>query len=295
MYISQAEENRNRAIASIVSLLILGLLLLFLILFKLITPNPPFPESADGGGGIQVNFGTYNEGTGNVEQNGIGNATSVVENKETTPPPAEAKNAKEETYTSENGETIEPTDNKPKTKNNVTVITPVKPKEAEKPIEKTEAEKLAEKFNKNKGRNGGGDGNSGHAGNEGSPDGNPNTNGTGGSGGGTGGGNGPGDGPGEGPGSGGFNGRFGFNLKGAAVLQPPSLPKDTKEEGKVVVEITVDKAGNVIDANPNGRGTTTSSAVLKAKARQAALATKFKVSGQFEEQTGTITIVFSFN
>ncbi|NBQ48234.1 MAG: energy transducer TonB, partial [Sphingobacteriia bacterium] len=65
-------------------------------------------------------------------------------------------------------------------------------------------------------------------------------------------------------------------------------------EGKVVVDITVDGDGNVIDANPNGRGTTTSSANLKNKAKQAALATKFNVDGKYEEQTGTITIIFAF-
>lgn len=293
MYISQAEENRNRITASIISLIIFALLLLFLIFFHLITPNPPFPIVEGGGGGLEINFGTYNEGTGNVEENGIGNATSVVENKEVTPPPANA-NSKEEVYTSETGEDVKIPDDKPKTKNNITTINPIKPV-VEKPREKTAAEVLAEKFNQNKGKNGGGDGNSGHAGNDGSPDGNPKTNGTGGTGGGTGGGDGPGDGPGTGPGKGPGNGRFGFDLKGRAVVQPPTLPKDTKEEGKVVVEITVDKTGKVIDANPNGRGTTTSSAVLKAKARQAALATTFNVSGQFEEQTGTITIVFAFN
>ena len=55
-----------------------------------------------------------------------------------------------------------------------------------------------------------------------------------------------------------------------------------------------DKNGKVIKADPNGRGTTTSSPMLKAKARQAALATTFNVSGEFEEQKGTITIIFSF-
>ena len=62
-----------------------------------------------------------------------------------------------------------------------------------------------------------------------------------------------------------------------------------------MVEITVDTEGNVIEANPNGRGTTTSSALLKAKAKEAALATRVNVDGKFEEQKGTITIIFSFN
>jgi hypothetical protein len=35
--------------------------------------------------------------------------------------------------------------------------------------------------------------------------------------------------------------------------------------------------------------------MLKAKAKQAALATKFNVDGKFEEQKGTITIIFTFN
>ena len=87
---------------------------------------------------------------------------------------------------------------------------------------------------------------------------------------------------------------FGINLEGREVVKPPKLPSDFKEEGKVVVEITVDSEGNVIEANPNGRGTTTSSALLKAKAKHAALATKFNIDGKFEEQQGTITIVFSF-
>lgn len=289
MYFTASEENKNRTVSALITAAVMALLFLFLILFNIITPNPPFPESGGGGGGMEINFGTYNEGTGNVESNGIGDATSVVEQAETTPPVE--NNTKEEVYTSENGEEVKMEENKPKTQNNVTVIKPI----VEKPREKTAAEILADKFNKNKGKNGGGDGNSGHAGNDGSPDGNPNTHGTGGTGGGTGGGDGTGDGPGTGPGSGPGKGKFGFDLKGRAVVNPPTLPKDTKEEGKVVVEITVDKNGNVTEANPNGRGTTTSSAVLKAKARQAALATKFNVSGQFEEQTGTITIVFAFN
>lgn len=288
MYITAQEENKNRVVASAISIGILALLLLFLFLFTIITPNPPFPEVAGGGGGLEINFGNYNEGTGNVEQNGIGEATSVI--TEQTPTPPTANNANDPTYTSEQGEDVKVEDTKTKTQTNVTVIKPV----VETPKPKTAAELLAEKFKQNQGKTGGGDGNSGHAGNDGSPDGNPNTNGTGGTGGGDGGGDGTGHGPGSGPGTGPGK-KFGFSLAGRAIVNPPTLPKDTKEEGKVVVEITVDKNGSVIEANPNGRGTTTSSAILKAKARQAALATKFNVSGQFEEQTGTITIIFAFN
>ena len=284
MILSQAEENKNKIISLVISLGVFALLLLFLFLYIIITPNPPFPVTAGGGGGIEFNIGNLIEGTGNVDGDGIGDAVQVVESTDPTPP-TNQENSAENLVTSDQGEDINITKNETKnTSTNQTVVIPVKPKV------KTAAELLAEKFNKNKGNNGGGDGNSGHEGNDGKPDGNPNTNGNGGTGGGEGGGDGPGKGPGKGPG----NGGYGFSLAGRAVISPPPLSKDTKEEGKVVVEITVDKNGKVIKADPNGRGTTTSSPMLKAKARQAALATTFNVSGEFEEQKGTITITFSF-
>lgn len=89
--------------------------------------------------------------------------------------------------------------------------------------------------------------------------------------------------------------RIGVNLNGRNVVVAPEFLRDTKDEGTVVVEITVNKAGEVIDAVPNGRGTTTSNAVLRAKATQAAKSTKFNADERFEEQKGTLTIVFSFN
>jgi hypothetical protein len=282
MIISSSEENKHRLISALISLLTLGLLILFLIYYIIITPNPPFPESASGGGGMEFNIGNLIEGTGNVDNNGIGEAVNVIESTDAIPP--QQNETQNEIITSDDGENINIKDQKENT-TSPTIIVPVKPKE------KTAAELMAEKFNKNKGKNtGGGGGNNGQAGDDGRPDGKPNSHGDGGTGGGSGGGNGPGKGPGSGPG----NGGYGFSLSGRSVITPPPLSKDTKEEGKVVVEITVDKNGKVIKADPNGRGTNTNSAILKAKARQAALATVFNVSGEFEEQKGTITITFSF-
>lgn len=286
MILSQAEENKNKIISLVISLAVFTLLLLFLFLYIIITPNPPFPEAPGGGGGIEFNIGNLIEGTGNVDGDGIGDAVKVVESIEVVTPTNPQNNSNQDMVTSNQGEDINITKSETNnTSTNQTVVIPVKPKV------KTAAELLAEKFNKTKGNNGGGDGNSGHEGNDGKPDGNPNTNGNGGTGGGTGN---DGDGLGTGPGKGIGPGGYGFSLKGASILKPPVLSKDTKEEGKVVVEITVDKNGKVIKADPNGRGTTTSSPMLKAKARQAALATTFNVSGEFEEQKGTITIIFSF-
>lgn len=283
MISNKAEENKNKVIAGAVSVLLFGLLLLILILYIIVTPNPPF--ASGGGGGMEMSLGMMDVGNSNVEYGSLGQVTDVI----TEPTPEQTNN---DIITDPNGDVETNIEPKPNTNVKPTVITPTKPVEVIKP--KTQAELLAEKFNKNKGKNGGGIGNNNTPGQEGAPDGNPNSNGTGGSGGGTGGGHGTGDGPGTGPGSGSGKGGYGFNLAGRNVTTPPSLSKDTKEEGKVVVEITVDKNGNVIKADPNGRGTTTNSAILKAKAKQAAMNTKFSPSNDYEEQKGTITIVFSF-
>ena len=285
MILTKSEESKNQIISGTITLIIFLLLLLFLIFYNMITPNPPFPESA-GGGGQELAFGTLNMGNGDIEYGSLGNVNDVISK------PKEEENL----LTDENGESINlKKEKKEKINENSTVITPVLPSEII--PEKTEAQKLAEKFKKNTGKNGGGIGNNEESGENGSPNGNPFKNGTGGEGSGNdnGNGNGNGNGPGSGIGKGGFGRGIGVDLKGRAVVKPPKLPSDTKEEGKVVVEITVDSEGNVIEANPNGRGTTTSSALLKAKAKHAALATKFNVDGKFEEQQGTITIVFSFD
>src|SRR3954468_5610771 len=148
MYISQAEENRNRAVSATITAIIFALLLLFLFLFKLITPNPPFPITG-GGGGQEFALGMANLGNDNIEYGKMGTLTDVVtENKTETAPPTKAY---ENILTDPGGEDVNIKENKPEEKKNTTVIVPVKP--VEKPKEKTEAEKLAEKFKKNTGKN----------------------------------------------------------------------------------------------------------------------------------------------
>ena len=273
--------NKDRATAGIITVLIMALLFLFLLLFKIITPNPPFPLSEDGG--EEINFGIYNEGTGNVEGPAIGDATSVVVDKSSTSK-AEESEAQQDDYKTGDA-VLEKKNNNPKIKNNKTVITPTKTKEEiQKEEEDAAAKNLLKSYTNNKNKSqGGGDGNSGEAGNEGSPDGNPNTDGKGGTG------NNP-DFNGHGPGKGGS----GYSLKGRKILVPPPKVVDGKEEGIVVVDITVDKQGNVIKADPNGKGTTTSSGVLKSKARQAALQAKFSPDYKYDEQKGTIVLKFQF-
>lgn len=279
------KEQKDRLVAALITFAVAGLILLFLLLFKIITPIPPFPEMT-GGGGQEINFGIYNEGTGNVEGPGIGEATSVV--TESSPSKAEESAASQDDF--KTGEQVleNKDDNRPKVKENATVI-PVKETKDVKQEDKS-ANSLLNAYTKSKtNTQTGGDGNSGHEGNEGSPEGNPYTDGKGGHGGGP-----DGVGVGTGPGTHGGPGGYSYGLSGRKMLTPPPQVSDSKEEGIVVVIITVDKDGNVIEADANGKGTNTSSATLKSKARQAAKLAKFSPSTQYETQKGTIVFKFQF-
>jgi periplasmic protein TonB len=92
-----------------------------------------------------------------------------------------------------------------------------------------------------------------------------------------------------GPGGNGIN----FSLSGRSMRVPPKITDQSQEQGKVVVDITVDKNGNVVTASAPGRGSTTTSTNLVRKAKDAAMKTKFSPSPQgVEEQRGTITFAF---
>ncbi|MCK5028200.1 MAG: TonB family protein [Bacteroidales bacterium] len=84
-----------------------------------------------------------------------------------------------------------------------------------------------------------------------------------------------------------------FSLAGR---NPESLPKPEYKyqiEGKVVVEITVDKYGNVTSAVPGVKGSTTLDAKLLSAAKKAALKAKFdKKPDAPAYQKGTITYFF---
>lgn len=92
-----------------------------------------------------------------------------------------------------------------------------------------------------------------------------------------------------------INPSMGYDLARRNLVIKPKFTADTKEEGTVVVEITVDRTGTVKEAIANGRGTTTNSTLLKNEARKMALATKFSENHKIDEQRGTITINFSFD
>lgn len=151
--------------------------------------------------------------------------------------------------------------------------------------------------------NKGGNGNTSGSGNQGAADGKIDGKGTvsgggsagtgGGQGGGNGTGTGPGNGPGSGPGSGGLASTH--SLAGRGIIVYPSLKETAPDDGVVVVDIWVDKNGNVTKAVANPALSHATSAKLFKLAEKAAKEAKFSSSTVQNEQKGTITITFKLN
>jgi TonB family protein len=274
-------EIRSRSL--ILSVAIHAALFLLLLFFVMTSTIPPFPE-AGGGGGVLVNIGYVDEASGEVQP-----MSSTV-----TPEPQQVKAVsqpapEEKITTQEDEESVAMNTSDKKVK-----------KETKKPTEtvtKTEPVKTVDAGSLYKGKKNNstsqGTSTSG-TGDQGDRQGDPDSkytgkNGTGGgpgSGTGTGGGNGDGDGPGTGSG-------ISFDLSGRKLLLKPSIDDRSQETGKVVVSITVDRSGNVTEARPGARGSTTTSSYLFAKAKEAAMKAKFNASPEAADiQKGTMTFVF---
>jgi TonB family protein len=88
----------------------------------------------------------------------------------------------------------------------------------------------------------------------------------------------------------------GWSIKGKigsrGVRKRPVINDNSKEEGKVAVNITVDDQGNVINAKYTEKGSTVSSSYLRGLALKAAKEIKFNPKQDAEEETGTI--IFNF-
>ncbi|MCL9768886.1 energy transducer TonB [Flavobacterium sp. HXWNR69] len=88
----------------------------------------------------------------------------------------------------------------------------------------------------------------------------------------------------------------GTGLNGRKIIKKPSPEYNCNEQGKVVVEITVDKNGNVINAIAGVNGTTNKSACLLNASKIAALGTKWQPDNNApDEQIGKIEYNFRLN
>jgi len=238
----------------IVGTLVVNVSIIVLLFFLGFHTPLPLPEEE----GILVDFG-YNE-------TGLGEIEPEVK-EEQIEETVEASSSEEEIVTSELDDTPE--------------VVVHKDNETEKKEEVVEEEKKEEKrvVNPNvlfpptdNSNNSHSQGIAGGKGNQGKPDGGDSDNYTG---------NGQG------------NSGISYSLKGRHHKGLPKPLYTGNEEGKVVVEITVNRNGIVTSATPGIKGTTTSASNLWAAAKKAAMKTKFdKSSSSPKMQTGTIVYHF---
>ncbi len=77
------------------------------------------------------------------------------------------------------------------------------------------------------------------------------------------------------------------------MVSAPRINDTSQKEGKVVVDIIVDKYGKVVKATPGARGSTTTDRHLEKLATEAAYNTKFNAKTDAPvQQKGSMTFVF---
>ncbi|MBQ0117225.1 MAG: energy transducer TonB [Flavobacterium sp.] len=297
-------ESKDRIKSIGLTVLIYAVLLLLLFFIRFWPPRDGFADAlaaGGGGGGVTVNFGDSDVGSGKDFTSEVLDVSNTIQSIQ------QQTAVEEEILTSD---AVSDTDY------GVTKSPVVKPKTPVNP--KVEPKKVVVVDNKPKvnqatndalssllgGNSKGGDGDDGVAGNKGKSNGDLNSSGyygSGGSGGGTGGGHGTGTGTGTGsgvgPGSGGGSGGgSGYSLGNRKALNKPSPNYTCNEEGRVVVEVTVDRTGKTVSAVAGVKGTTNTAKCLLDQAKLAAMNTKWQSSADAPaSQVGTIVYNFSLN
>ena len=255
------QERKNKIISAGTTALVLGLILIICLAFGYDPPDPPIPEE-----GVEVNLGNSDVGSGN--------------NPEPSPSPASSAprpSAATEQISTQKTEATVPmysSDNPAKAKTVNETPTTTQPEPPKEPEINTKA--LFNKSNRATGsKNGGSEGITNGSGNQGKAGGDPNSNRYDGN-----------------PGKGGT----GFSLSGRSAKALPSPQGGTNKQGKVVVKIWVDRAGNVTQVSAPEKGSTLTDAGYVNQAKAAARKAKFSAKEDAPEvQTGTITYDFRTN
>ncbi|MFT4545744.1 MAG: outer membrane biosynthesis protein TonB [Bacteroidia bacterium] len=265
-------EKKNKRKAMITSLSIHALLLLLFLFFGLTTIHPK-PEE-----GMMINFGNTDMGLGDTESDPA-QSEVVEEQVEEEVQPAESVATPSDPVVEEQVVTQD-------------MLDAIALKEEQKRKQKIEAEERAEEeriaskkarveeekraasaalFKKAKDGQGTGEGDTQPGGNQGSAGGTP----------------------GAPHGLGGSGDGMSFNLGGRNMVSAPKIVDTSQKEGKVVVDIIVDKYGKVVKATPGGRGSTTTDRHLEKLATEAAYNTKFNAKADASiQQKGSMTFVF---
>lgn len=267
----QVDKSEN--IKALISTIVLHIVFLAICYFFYINVQIPTEEIETGG--IVINYGTSETGMGNdytsMDEPAIGETinTEPIEdpNRPNSSPVSSTDDAKD-VLTQDLEDAPVVNDANPKTSNNSSntsnTSTETKPSVDQRALFKGK---------KNNGT-GAGDGTGTTPGNQGSRDGDPNSQsytGTGGNG----------------------NGGVALNLSGRRFVSLPKIQDDGQTQGKITVDITVDKSGTIVTAKAGGRGTTISNAQLWEKCERAVLGCKLNaIASGPEIQAGSVIFTF---
>jgi colicin import membrane protein len=283
-----SEKGRGILGTTILHLVILA----FLLLVGFAAPKPPDPDT-----GIEVNFGTDETGSGLIEPSP---PQTQEETSQVQPVNAITQPVKEDPIVTQNFDKEAPVVKKvdpdaekkrleqleiDRKKREEIEAEKVKKaaEEAERKRVEAEQKRTSDILNrtknglsnsKNTGTNTNSEGVTGGQGNQGVPTGSV-------------------DSKNRGEGSGTGNKGISYDLQGRGFQSLPSPRYDYQGEGKVVVEVSVDRLGKVVQAVPGGKGSTTLDEYLLTVAKEAALKATFEAKPDAPLiQKGTITYNF---
>ena len=263
------ENNYPKAFLATGIILALLMAICYFIVFM-----PP-PKLDEGTGGILVNYGTTDQGMGtdymSTEQPSVAEKANHVKPDKLTPtPPSEkvqADNSDKKILTQNNEDAPEVATSKKKATSDVAAP-------ATKSVAKPVVNQNALYKGKANGGTGGGDGSTNTPGNQGKPNGSTLTNNYNGTGSGNGG---------------------SLNLIQRSFISKPTVTDEHRTTGRVVIDIHVDKNGNIIYAQA-GRGTTVTDYDLIKKCEDAVRNSKVNALDTAPDtQQGQVTFVFKVN
>lgn len=284
-FLETKHEKKSLTVTVVIHVVLIALLLLFGFTYL----DPP-PEN-----GIAVNFGTSDFGQGNLQPKEPLKSAPKNTTQPTTPVPQKTSEIKEKVVTQDAKDApviAKPEEETTKPKTETPVNQPKKEQPVETPAKKIEpvtqpdpkpdkstSDALSSILNgpEKEGTAKGGEGNDAKAGDKGDANGDPNAKSYYGNG-------------------KGLDGDGNYRLGGRKALNKRKFVQDCNESGIVVVQIEVDRNGNVIKATPGVKGTTNSASCLTDPAKRAALATKFNSdSNAPSRQIGTIVYEFKIS
>lgn len=257
------ENNRKKGLITTI-VIHLGLILIFAFFGMSYTIPPPEEE------GITINFGFTDAGSGQVQASSPEQPVEEMVEEQVEESSQETATEEILEQSAEESVAIPKEEEKQEKKEEVKPVE----KEPEPQTDKNLSDAL-NKWKNKKEQTSDGDGTTNQKGDQGALDGDPNS---------------------RNYIGGGSGNNISYNLNGRSMVSSPKIRDNSQDEGKVVVDIRVDKNGNVIAADPGVRGSSTTSKILLKKAKEAALSTKFNASPNAkQEQRGQMTFIFILN